>query len=70
MPYYTNATQSIPPLFKEIMRNHSERQALPSDGGMTRSQWHRLGALVREMKEFRRGAEKALCWNKDKGNTA
>jgi hypothetical protein len=74
MPAYTNACQRIPALFEEIMRNHRDVACLKAV--VTKSSivpWHAVLSLKRlraEMREFRRGAEKALRWNVDKGNTA
>jgi hypothetical protein len=72
MPAYTNAKTHVPALFKEIMRNHRRREELNAGppGSITREGWIEQGGLLREMREFRRGAEKALCWNADKGNTS
>lgn len=71
MPAFTNAKTQIPDLFKEIIRNHNEQQAITDKGEhMSTDEWVKLGALKLEMKEYRRGAEKALHWNADKGNLA
>lgn len=70
MPAFTNAAQSIPPLFQFIMDNHAAREALPKDGSMTQQQWREQRALVTDMQSLRRDAEKALRWNTDKGNGA
>lgn len=66
---FTNAKQSIPPLFAEIMRNHAEREALRAPSLITFGEARRYRVLQAEMDEFRRGAEKALMWNTDKGAT-
>jgi hypothetical protein len=65
MPAYTNATQTIPELFKEIMRIDDQieqkliQSAIPFDT-------HKLIARKRELMS---AAEKALHWNVDKGAT-
>jgi hypothetical protein len=74
MAAYTNAKQSIPPIFQEIMRNHRQREELverfTSGLHSGHGDWVEMMRLVREMKEYRRSAEQALRWNVDKGSTA
>lgn len=70
MAAYTNAKQCIPGLFMEIMRNQAERQALAAPPLITMGEVRQHATLMREMAEYRRGAERALRWNIDKGNTA
>lgn len=71
MPAFTNAKQQIPDLFKEIMRNHAEQAAIREKGfGMSQIDWRQLKILRCEMAEYRRGAERMLHHNVDKGNTA
>ena len=63
---YTNAKQSIPELFKEIMRVDDEieqkliQSSIPFD----------THKLIARKKELMQAAEKPLHWNVDKGNTA
>lgn len=61
-----------PELFKEIIRNDNERDAILTKDhqDVTQADWKRLKELQVERREFRRGAEKALSWNKDKGSGA
>jgi hypothetical protein len=69
MPAYTNATQTVPKVFKEIIKNDAEREAIHAKGDtMTQDDWRRLGALSTDKKALRRGAEEVLKWNRDKGN--
>ena len=68
MPAYTNAKQTIPPLFQYIMANHAERESLYETGAITQAGWRRLRILVKEMKNLRIAAENALAWNTNKGN--
>ena len=71
MPAYTNAKQTVPPLFQEIMRNYDEQRKIVLAIGYqkaTKEDWRELHRLRREMTDYRRAAEKALCWNTDKGN--
>jgi hypothetical protein len=72
MPAYTNAKQNIPPLFKEITRNHAETAALRNADAVVvpLAAVSNLKRLRDEMSEYRRGAERALRWNTNKGNTA
>lgn len=71
MPAFTNAKQSIPPLFVAIMENDNARDAIKAMGAsMTHSDWIDLGRLTREKRDFRSAAEKALSWNVDKGRLA
>jgi len=73
MPYYTNAKQHIPPLFKEIMRNHADvvrvRAAIRTTSVVSWNTALSLRALHNEMREYRRAAEIALRWNTNKGST-
>lgn len=71
MPAFTNAKQSIPPLFMAIMENDKARDAIHAKGAeMTSDDWNELGRLTREKRDFRGAAEKALRWNVDKGALA
>jgi hypothetical protein len=70
-----NPKPHVPDLFKEIIRNDNERQAIHDSImhiGLAEGQaaWRRLKELHAEKKEYRSGAEKALKWNKDKGTPA
>lgn len=56
---------NVPPLFKEIIRNHNERYALRQHRVIP---FETLVRLRRESRDYRRAAEKALAWNVDKGN--
>lgn len=71
----SNAKQSIPALFVEIIKNDARRDALKASvlagtGTMTQMEWRELQSLREEKARLRQGAEKALQWNKDKGNQA
>lgn len=66
MAAYTNAHQSIPAQFKEIMRNDKEREALYA---LPAIPFHKMVELIRERRQYSRQAEKLLRWNTDKGNT-
>jgi hypothetical protein len=66
MPAYTNATQSIPDQFKEIMRNDRERALLKAQPIID---FNKGAALIKERREYARNAERILRWNTDKGNT-
>lgn len=63
----------VPELFKQIVRNHNEQgdaiDRMRNADTIVEAQlaWRCLKVLNKEMKEYRRGAEKALKWNKDKG---
>lgn len=74
MPAYTNAKQTIPHVFKCVVENDREREALRDSfvayGPNSPAQWLRLKELIADRKNLRIGAEKALRWNTDKGNTA
>lgn len=69
MPAYTNAKQTIPDLFQEIIRNHDQREYLRAPKIITLGEARAYRVLQDEMERFRVGAEKVLCWNTDKGNT-
>lgn len=60
-------TPHVSELFKEIIRNDNERDALRKQSVVP---FDKGSALVREKREYRRAAEKALAWNTNKGNTA
>ena len=65
---FNNAKQVIPAQFEEIMRNHREQATLKKkmflEPNPTReSDWKELHRLRREMREYRRNAEKILKWN-------
>lgn len=71
MPAFTNAKQSIPPLFVAIMENDKARDAIHAKGcEMTSDDWNELGRLTREKRDFRVAAAKHLSWNADKGALA
>jgi hypothetical protein len=60
-----------PELFRQIIRNDADQARIFELGSsMTRIDWCQLKILRAERAEYRRGAEKALKWNQDKGNTA
>lgn len=70
MPAYTNARQTIPEVFTQVMRNDQRRERLRDlavNGEMTQGDWRELGELTRDRKNLRGSAEKALRWNTDKG---
>ena len=72
MSAYTNAKQIIPGIFREIIELDRRREALTErfvSGTFTDDEWQTLRDLVRTRKALTRGAEIALSWNKDKGNT-
>lgn len=70
MPAYTNAKQTLPLIFQEIMRNQAERAALAAPAVIPFDAVKHHATLVVEMEGFRRDAERALKWNTDKGNPA
>lgn len=72
MPAYTNARPNVPKIFQEIMKNDTQRGDILAKGAdMTTADWKRLKELAKDKKDnLRPGAEKALRWNTDKGNTA
>lgn len=61
----SNKKQSIPPLFKEIIRNDNERADLRAQAVIP---FETACRLRRERRDYRREAEKVLHWNVDKGN--
>lgn len=65
-----NSQANVSPLFNAIIENHNERSALTAAKVLPIELAHTLRPLQQRMAELRRAAEKALCWNKDKGNTA
>ena len=67
---WSNAKPNVPPLFREIVKNDARRAEIKA---MPVVPWERAqehAALVREKRDFRQAAEKALRWNADKGNMA
>lgn len=61
----------IPELFREIIKNQTERaQILARGPSMTQDDWRRLKELNLDMRQsLRPGAEQFLRHNTDKGNT-
>lgn len=59
--------QNIPALFKAIIENQRLQERYKSQESIS---FVKVKELILEMREYRRAAEIALCWNKDKGNTA
>lgn len=62
----------IPPLFQAIVDNDNAREELTiksERGEMSSLDWRTVGELVKVRKDLRRGAEHALEWNHNKGNT-
>ena len=71
MAFFTNAKQSVPPLFKAIMENDEQRMYLRSLGPeIDKGQCQEMKRLYREKRDFRAAAEKMLSWNVDKGALA
>jgi hypothetical protein len=66
MPAYTNAKQSIPPLFKTIMENDEQRRLTKSSPVVNFAEHKRL---YREHKDLMKEAELRLAGTKDKGKT-
>jgi hypothetical protein len=64
MPAYTNATQIIPPLFKEIVEHERKLWDALSSPIIQLS----VGHMVRRKGELMRQAEKVLSWNHNKGS--
>ena len=63
---FNNTKQNIPAQFEEIIRNHREQAELKKKiltGTTTKADWKELHRLRREMREYRRNAEKILKWN-------
>lgn len=59
-----------PQVFLDIIANHSAQAAIRAKGtDMTQDEWRRLGLLREDFrKNLRPSAERALCWNTDKGD--
>lgn len=59
----------MPEVFKAIIDNDNKRsELLNMRGAMTTEQWRKLGELTQYKKNsLRPSAEKALAWNRDKG---
>lgn len=64
---FTNARQSIPPLFQEIMVNHAAQDQLLDLRFCTFADAKRMRSLKVQMDDLRRAAEIALSWNHSKG---
>lgn len=70
-PAYTNAKQTIPEVFKEIIKNEAARRTLSTPEVISFEQCQQFRALKDDMdKNLRPSAERALRWNTDKGNAA
>ena len=59
----------LPQVFKDIVKNDAECVAILQKGvAMSQDDWRRLRDLKHDKKtNLRPAAEKALCWNTDKG---
>lgn len=62
--------QNIPELFKQIMRNDTERAQIKSESVVSFASLKHYAWLRRERQDYRQAAEAMLHWNTNKGNTA
>lgn len=65
MPAFSNARQHIPDVFKRIIVNHNELDALKAEPVID---FKRARTLLAIKRDYRREAEVMLRWNTDKGN--
>lgn len=65
MPYYTNAKQTIPNVFKCIIENDTKQGELRQ---LDVIPFAPMKELIRDRRNLNASAEKALRWNTDKGN--